>query len=194
MSTEIRFQIEPITDELQPADEQEKESRADFLCKALLAHVKQNVTFALNRCRSGELGEDARKAVEEKADEFTTLEILKESSVTILVLLARLVGANPPPWVREYLSMCIEKCDLHIYPNPPAGAIVVKRKKLAPEAMIADVGAAAAGLVGLSAESAPGQMLRDQVRLSHQFSYELLLLSLTQPEEVLAAHLQLYGR
>ncbi|MBY0551350.1 MAG: hypothetical protein K2W95_28975 [Candidatus Obscuribacterales bacterium] len=189
-----RFMFLQVSDDLMPADEQEREARSDFFCKAVFAHFKQNFTFAVDRCRSGELGEQARQGVEANADEFSLLEALKEVSATSIQMVTIEQGDDVPEWLSIYLRDALSKTDLHVYPTPTAQALMEKRREMTPVEMLTDLSATVCSLLGLDVQSGSGQMFFAQISSAREFCNELLLFSLTQPDENLKAHLALYGR
>lgn len=189
-----RYMFLQVSDDLMPADAQDSAARSDFLCNAVLVHFKQNFTFALNRCRSGEFGAEAQKAVEANADEFTMLETLKEASATSILLVMREQGEDSPEWLAGYLADALNKTDLHVYPTPAAHGLREKREQMTTEEMMVDVNESICKLLDLATGSAPAEMFFGQIGSSREFCNELLLFSLTQPEENLTSHLALYGQ
>lgn len=188
-----RFMFLQASDDSMPADAQDSAARSDFLCKAVLVHFKQNFTFALNRCRSGEFGAETQKAVESNADEFTLLETLKEAAATSILLVMREQGEDAPEWLIAYLTDALNKTDLHVYPTPAAQGLLEKRAQISTEEILVDVNESICRLLDLTTGSAPAEMFFGQIGSSREFCNELLLFSLTQPEENLTSHLALYG-
>lgn len=189
-----RFMFLQVSDEMMPPDEQDREARSDFFCKAVFSHFKQNFTFAVGRCRSGEFGEQAQKGVEANADEFSLLEALKEVTATSIQLVTIEQGDDAPEWLSIYLKDALSKTDLHVYPTPTAQALTEKRANMTPVEMLTDLSATICSLLGLDVQSVSGQMFFGQISSAREFCNELLLFSLTQPDENLTAHLALYGR
>lgn len=189
-----RYMFLQVSNDLMPADAQDSSARSDFLCHAVLVHFKQNFTFALNRCRSGEFGAEVQKAVEANADEFTLLEALKEAAATSILLVMREQGEDAQAWLIAYLTDALNKTDLHVYPTPGAQGLLDRRAQLSTDEILVDLNESICKLLGLATGTGPAEMFFGQIGSSREFCNELLLFSLTQPEENLTSHLALYGK
>ncbi len=188
---ESRFVFQKITDALKPPDE-ETHHRAQFYCQASFAHVRQNFNYVLNRCRSGEFGVEVKRAVDENVDEWTLREALKEATGTCLHLAGwDQGGPKAPVWLIRFLFDCLKESD-ELYPEPSSLKIVEKRGSLSPEEMLQDLNSSLCMLFGFEPDTAAGAVLATQMRLSRSLFGELLLVALSQPDDALEAHLEMY--
>lgn len=186
-----RFVFQQITDAAKPPDE-ETHHRAQFYCQAAFAHVRQNFNYVLTRCRGGEFGPEVKRAIEDNVDEWTFREALKEATGTCLHLSGwDQGGPKAPVWLIRFLFDCLKESD-ELGPEPTSLKIVEKRGSLAPEEMLQDLNSSICMLFGIGTETGAAAVLATQMRMSRGFFGELLLIALTQPDEALEAHLEMY--
>lgn len=188
---EQRFVFQKIAESVKPPDE-ETHHRAQFFCQAAFAHVRQNFNYVLNRCRSGEFGPDIKKSVDDNVDDEILQQALKEATGTCLHLSGwDQGGPKAPVWLIRFLFDCLKESD-ELYPNPSSLEIVEKRGSMPPEEMLSDLNGALCSLFGIDKSSGAAIVLATQMNMSRGFFGELLLIALTQPDDALEAHLEMY--
>lgn len=184
--------VTQIDGRFEPSDVDEGLTRALFLTHAVHAHWHKLLGIFLDKCRSGEFGQETSQVLAAGTSE-ENIALASKELVTASIHIAGLDqgGPNAPMWLIRLLFESQQESD-EMLPEPFAADIIAELGEMELNSMLEAIAGAIAERFDLPAEDRIDDWLFRALESSRLFVSELLVFALSQPIEALQDHLSLY--